>query len=44
MEITFICQRENAQFREETRKSSKRLHAQLWMKPQERKWESKLLL
>jgi hypothetical protein len=41
MVTMFICQKESAQSKEETKRLLKKLHAPLWMKPQERKWESK---
>ena len=44
METMCICLKESAQSKEEIRRLLKRLHALLWMKLQERRWESKPLL
>jgi hypothetical protein len=40
----FISQKENAPFKEEIKKLLKKLHHLLWMKQQDKKWETKLLI
>lgn len=42
MVITFTCQKESVQFKEETKKLLKKHHALLWMKLLDREWENRL--
>ena len=44
METMYIYQKENAQFKEETKKLLRKPQVQQWMKLQEKEWESKLLV